>query len=150
MVDGQPPHEGETARWHPEHPSADVVDALALALRAYEVDGPLRAVPTWWVHEVRHRGQVVGVAGFHGPPAETGPVEVEIGYAVVPALRGRGVATRACGLLLDLAWRAGADLVRAETEPENSASRTVLVRCGFRPGPDGLLVVARPALVVKR
>ena len=41
---------------------------------------------------------VVGDIGFHGPP-EPGPrAVVEIGYAVVPAWQGRGVATRACAL----------------------------------------------------
>ena len=36
---------------------------------------------------------VVGHAGFHGPPDADGVVEV--GYAVLPALRGRGRARRA-------------------------------------------------------
>ena len=83
----------------------------------------------------------------HGPPPPDGPREVEIGYQVVPALRGRGVATRACALLLAHAWSHGADLVRAEVEPGNpdgAASRAVLLANGFRA--DGQLgfVVERP------
>ena len=145
LVAGLAPDVADTARWHPDHPSGDVVDAVALVLGAYEVDGPLAAVPPWWVHEIRYAGEVVGAAGFHGPPAAGGPVEVEIGYSVVPALRGQGIGTRACALLLTLAWRAGADTVLAETGPENIASRTVLERCGFRARADGGFAVARPA-----
>jgi len=42
-------------------------------------------------------GLVVGDAGFHGPPGPEG--EVEIGYALVPAARGAGLATEAVRLL---------------------------------------------------
>ena len=52
-------------------------------------------------------GVVVGGIGFHGPPS--GDV-VEVGYGVVPAARGRGVATEALRLLLDVA--AGLEGVR--------------------------------------
>jgi len=144
LVAGLAPDDADTVRWHPDHPSGDVVDALALALGAYEVDGRLTEVPPWWVHEIRYAGEVVGEAGFHGPPAADGPVEVEIGYSVVPALQGQGIGTRACALLLTLAWRAGADTVLAVSEPENGASRTVLHRCGFRARADGGFAVARP------
>ena len=144
LVAGGRQHEADRAAWHPEYPLPDVVDALAMLLGAYEVDGPLADVPAWWAHEIRYRGQVVGDAGFHGPPAATGPVEVEIGYSVVPPLRGRGIATQACALLLALAWRAGADRVLAETEPDNLASRAVLFRNGFRPDGPGY-AVSRPA-----
>lgn len=148
LVAGLPQHESDTVAWHPDYPLPDAVDALAMLLGAYEVDGPLTAVPRWWAHEIRYRGQVVGDAGFRGPPAVTGPVEVEVGYSVLPALRGRGIATRACALLLGLAWRAGAATVRAETDPDNFASRTVLARNGFLPRGDGYAVTRpRPELI---
>lgn len=150
LVAGDPQHEADTAAWHPDYPLPDVVDALAMLLNAYQVDRPLTAVPPWWVHEIRYQGQVVGDAGFHGPPAATGPVEVEIGYSVVPALRGRGIATRACALLLALAWRAGAETVRAETEPDNHASRGVLARNGFLPHGEREYAVTRPAVGTPR
>ena len=67
---------------------------------------------------------VVGDIGFHGPPEPGSRAVVEIGYAVVPAWQGRGVATRACALILDQAWRDGADLVQAEAG--GPASRAVL------------------------
>ena len=85
---------------------------------------------------------VVGDIGFHGPP-EPGPrAVVEIGYAIVPAWQGQGVATRACALLLEQAWRNGADLVQAEAA--NPASRAVLLKCGFRPRHGKWFEVARP------
>ncbi|HVL91454.1 MAG TPA: GNAT family N-acetyltransferase, partial [Actinomycetota bacterium] len=43
-------------------------------------------------------GEVIGDAGTHGPPDETG--EAEIGFAVVPALRRRGIASEAVEALL--------------------------------------------------
>ncbi|WP_375424526.1 GNAT family N-acetyltransferase [uncultured Friedmanniella sp.] len=130
--------------WHEEYPTPDTVDALAMVLAAYEVDGPLTGAPPWWVFQVRDAGQVVGDAGFHGPPAADGPVEVEIGYGVVPAVRGRGIATAACGQLLELAWHLGADTVLAGADADNLASRRVLQRAGFGERPDGMFTIGRP------
>ena len=66
---------------------------------------------------------------------------------MVPSARGRGVATRACALLLAHAWRHGATLVRAEVEPDNGdgdASRAVLRANGFAPTAQGDFVVEAP------
>lgn len=144
LVSGHSQLEADTRAWHPDYPLPDVVDALAMLFSASQVDGPLTAVPRWWVYQIRYQDQVVGDAGFHGPAAVTGPVEVEVGFSVVPALRGRGIATRGCALLLALAWGAGAETVLAETEPDNLASRTVLARNGFLPCGEGGYAVARP------
>ena len=122
----------EVADWHPEYPLAETVDALQMLLAAHAASGTLAGLPRWWVHEVRLAGRVVGDVGFHGPPVADGPVVVEIGYALVPSLRGRGVATRAVGQLLEVAWRDGAVQVLAETDPDNAASQAVLRRLGFR------------------
>lgn len=131
--------------WHDQYPTPDTVDALAMVLAAYEVDGPLTAAPRWWVQQVLAGGQVVGDAGFHGPPAADGPVEVEIGYGIVPACRGCGIATAACGQLLELAWRLGADTVLAGADADNLASRRVLQRSGLRERPDGTFAIGRRA-----
>jgi [ribosomal protein S5]-alanine N-acetyltransferase len=56
-----------------------------------------------------------------------------IGFWLVPAARGRGVATRAVGLLTG--WglaTAGLDRIEAWVEPDNDPSVAVLRRCGFR------------------
>ena len=145
LVAGAPLTAGDAAAWHPAYPTPDTVAALALALGACEAAGPLVRQPPWWVYGIRADGQVVGDIGFHGPPAAEGPVVVEIGYGVVPDQRGRGVATRACTLLLELAWRAGAETVLADTEPDNAPSRAVLGRNGFAVRADGCWEVHRPA-----
>lgn len=132
--------------WHPQYPTADTFDAAQLLLGAYAALGEEPDARTaWWLFAVVVEGTVVGDAGFHGPPPESGPPEVEIGYQVVPALRGRGVATRACALLLAHAWRHGAAVVRADAEPENVASRAVLRANGFRLTARGDFAVAAPA-----
>jgi GNAT superfamily N-acetyltransferase len=133
------------ACWHPDYPTADTVDAASMLLAGYEANGtPAPERPVWWLYGIVVDGLVVGDAGFSGPPAPARPVEVAIGYQVLPGYRGRGLATRACALLLELAWAHGADLVRADAEPENVASRAVLRANGFRPAPGGGFVVPAP------
>ncbi len=134
--------------WDVDYPSEATLDALGLLRLAHGAAG---TTPTgdhlpWWLHQIVVTGTrqdlIVGDIGFHGPPASASPAVVEIGYHVVPGWRGRGVATRACALLLAQAWRDGADLVRAQAEPP--ASRAVLRACGFRALPDSWFEIARP------
>lgn len=62
----------------------------------------------------------------------------EIGYSIVRDFRGRGVATEAVQAMLDEAFaQANLGRINAYCVPENSASRRVLKRLGFRE--DGLL-----------
>ncbi len=75
-------------------------------------------------------GSVIGHSGFHGPPDESG--EVEIAYTVLPELRGRGLA----GELLDalLGWcaaRGDIRSVRASISPDNTASLALVQHRGF-------------------
>jgi ribosomal-protein-alanine N-acetyltransferase len=73
---------------------------------------------------------VVGHAGFHGPPDADGAVEV--GYTVLPHLRGRGYATAALrALVADAAAVPGVRVVRASVSPDNAASLAVVRRVGF-------------------
>jgi RimJ/RimL family protein N-acetyltransferase len=121
---------GPGLRWHAEYPMEETLGALGMILEAHRVagwDGEGR--PPWWLHQIVLDGEVVGDIGFHSPPPAEGPVDVEIGYNVVEALRGRGIATQACRLVLGQAWRDGAVRVRAEAD--NPASGTVLLRAGF-------------------
>jgi RimJ/RimL family protein N-acetyltransferase len=80
-------------------------------------------------YQVLEDGVVVGGIGFHGPP--TGDV-VEVGYGVVPDVRGRGVATEALRMLLNLiADMEGVGRVVGRTEETNVASQRVMLAAGM-------------------
>ena len=136
-------HQAATSPWHREYPMLDSVDAIAMLFAAHRATtGTVKESPAWWIHQIIVDGVVVGDIGFHGPPSPDW--EVEIGYSVVPAWRGRGVATRACALILQQAWQDGADTVVAETDDGNVASQAVLLRNGFQRRPDGVFAIDRP------
>jgi ribosomal-protein-alanine N-acetyltransferase len=134
---------GARPSWHPEYPLPDSIDAIAMLFASHRAMlGAVKESPAWWIHQMIVDGVVVGDIGFHGPP---GPeLAVEIGYSVVPAWRARGVASRACSLILKQAWQDGADTVIAETDADNVASQAVLLRNGFERRPDGVFLINRP------
>jgi [ribosomal protein S5]-alanine N-acetyltransferase len=73
---------------------------------------------------------VVGHAGFHGPPDETGMVEVA--YSVDPAYRRRGYArAMLAALLRRAAAEPGVSTVRATISPGNVASLATISGFGF-------------------
>ena len=73
---------------------------------------------------------VVGHAGFHGPPDDAGMIE--IGYTVVPDLRGRGYGHAIVAALVAAAAREpGVRVVRASVSPTNEASLTLIRSAGF-------------------
>lgn len=75
-------------------------------------------------------GAVVGHAGFHGPPDESGMVEV--GYRVDPAYRRQGYARAMLAELLR--WAGDEDavrVVRATISPDNAASLATIAGFGF-------------------
>jgi RimJ/RimL family protein N-acetyltransferase len=75
-------------------------------------------------------GEVVGHAGFHGPPDDRGMVEV--GYSVDPRLRRRGYARAMLRALIDEARSApGVTTVRASISPTNAASLATIAGFGF-------------------
>jgi hypothetical protein len=137
------PVEGQQAPWHPQYPLSDSIDALAMLFAAHgAMLGAINESPAWWMHQIVVNGVVVGDIGFHGPPNPE--LAVEIGYSVVPAWRGYGVASRACALILQQAWQDGAVTVVAETEAANVASQAVLLRNGFQRQPGGVFMINRP------
>jgi RimJ/RimL family protein N-acetyltransferase len=136
------PVEGQQPTWHREYPLPDSIDAIAMLFAAHRAMlGAVRESPKWWIHQIVVDGVVVGDIGFHGPPSPE--LAVEIGYSVVPAWRGRGVASRACALILQQAWQDGADTVVAETDAGNVVSQMVLLRNGFQRRPDGIFLINR-------
>jgi ribosomal-protein-alanine N-acetyltransferase len=75
--------------------------------------------------------RVIGTCGFHGPPDDSG--RVEIGYRVEEAERRQGVASEVVRALFD--WAAtehGVNRFRAAIAPDNTASLAVAARFGFR------------------
>ena len=76
--------------------------------------------------------ELVGTAGFKGPPDVAG--RVEIGYSIIAPRQRRGFASGAVDLLLTHAFAdPRVSLVLAETLPAGLASQAVLRRCGFTP-----------------
>jgi RimJ/RimL family protein N-acetyltransferase len=76
-------------------------------------------------------GTPVGDIGLYYDDPRTG--QATIGYAMLPAWRGRGLPTRAVGLLARWAFtRAGIGRLNAGTLPGNAASQRVLEKAGFR------------------
>jgi RimJ/RimL family protein N-acetyltransferase len=73
---------------------------------------------------------LVGFGGFKGPPSRD--AAVELGYAIAPAFRGRGLATDA---VAQMVRRAFADplvlAVDAHTLGKTSASTRILEKSGF-------------------
>ena len=73
----------------------------------------------------------VGAAGFHGPPDDSGMVE--IGYRIDPAHRRRGYARAALEVLLARAEREpGVRRVRVSIRPDNLPSSRLALQYDFR------------------
>ncbi|GGX59821.1 GNAT family N-acetyltransferase [Streptomyces minutiscleroticus] len=89
---------------------------------------------------LRAEGTVVLLAITVGGGAPLGevmlrrsPEGMEIGYAVGPAHRGRGLAARAVRVMASYAFgQLGAERVILELEAENAASVAVAAKAGFR------------------
>ncbi|MEO6533909.1 MAG: GNAT family N-acetyltransferase [Pseudolysinimonas sp.] len=124
-------------RWHPEYPLADELDVLR-PLAATPGGGPAPD-PVFGLMMIRDAaGLAVGGIGFFGPPDADG--RVEIGYGLVPAARGRGLASAALAEAIVIAAAHGVTMLRADTDPANLPSSRVLERAGFveLPPSDGL------------
>jgi RimJ/RimL family protein N-acetyltransferase len=107
--------------------SGEVSPQWIAALRG--ASGPDPWKHGFWITE-RGGREIVGSAGFKGPPDDAGVVE--IAYGIAPSRQGRGYATEAAGALMRFA---GADArvrtLRAHTLPTANASTKVLTKCGF-------------------
>jgi RimJ/RimL family protein N-acetyltransferase len=88
-------------------------------------------------------GEIVGGGTLHHLDAERRIIE--IGYFVLPAARGRGVATTIARMLAEHAFSLGIERVAAYVNVGNTASERVLEKAGFTregvvrsmPKPDG-------------
>ncbi len=107
-----------------------IPQALGFALRDID-SGAAAVLPTVWFVVRRADGRIVGDLGTHGPPDSAGCVE--IGYALAPSARGKGIGTAAIAALVGrLATVPGIHQVTAVTGAENTASRRLLERQGFQ------------------
>lgn len=87
----------------------------------------------WWTHLLVHAGDevLVGTGGYKGRADEAGMVE--IGYAIIPAYRGQGLATEAAQGLIDNAFaHAHVKSIDAHTLAERNASVRVLEKAGMK------------------
>jgi RimJ/RimL family protein N-acetyltransferase len=133
----------------------DVVETMVPPLAPDREEVGLRCARAEYRWLAGERADLVIVDAASGRPAgdiglyyqEPATNQAMIGYCMLPELRGRGLATRACVLLAR--WvLAQTDIGRliAGTNPTNTGSQRVLERAGFRregyqrgrlPAPDG-------------
>jgi len=110
------------------------VDDTSIWLWRIRVD-QIRKDPStarWFARAVvdEESGLVIGHAGYHGPPDETGMVEV--GYSVDPRYRRRGYAREMLTVLVRRArTEPGVRTVRASISPDNAASLATIAGFGF-------------------
>ena len=110
--------------WHEEYPLEDELRPLA----SHATSTSPEPVFTFYSIIENATGLAVGGIGFFGPPTDG---QVEFGYGLVEAARGRGLATDAVLTALRIATVGGATAAIADTEIGNTASQRVLVKAGF-------------------
>jgi GNAT superfamily N-acetyltransferase len=107
-----------------------IPQAMGVAIRDID-SGAAAVLPTVWLVVRRADGRIIGDIGTHGPPDSAGCVE--IGYAVAPSAQGRGIGGAAVAALVSrLAATPGIRRLTAVTGAQNTASRRLLERQGFR------------------
>ena len=111
--------------WHSMYPLVDELDPL----RSLAASTDSGSEFTLYLVRQLSTGLAVGGFGFFGPPDNDG--RVEFGYGLVPSARGRGLATEAVKIGLQLAARHGARLAAANTSVSNVASQRVLAKAGL-------------------
>lgn len=87
----------------------------------------------WWMYLFIHSkdNALIGIGGYKGKADEAGMVE--IGYAIIPAYRRKGLATEAAQALIDHAFsHQHVQMVDAHTLPERNASVKVLEKVGMK------------------
>jgi len=127
-------------------PQPDDADAIVAACSDEQVVRyiPLMPVPysradaEWWIDRAEEVWRDGSACPFvivdAGSGALLGVIEIrprrrDIGYWIAPGARGRGVGTRALGLVCE--WRAERPLWLV-THPQNLASQRVAEKAGFR------------------
>jgi RimJ/RimL family protein N-acetyltransferase len=117
--------------WADDYPlDGDARACASYANRLSIVPGGAAARDPYGYYQILEDGVAVGGIGFHGPPSGQA---LEVGYGVVPAVRGRGIATSALRLTLDLVRHFdGVRRVVGRTEDDNVASQRVMLAAGMK------------------
>ena len=103
-------------------------DRRVLRYRAEALAADPAAWP-WLLHAVLDgEGRLVGRIGCHSAPVDG---RVEVGYYVVPAARGRGLATRVLAAFSDWLHGQGVTTVVLSVRPDNVASLAIARRARF-------------------
>lgn len=140
VVTLRPVGAGDAADLHTLFSLSEVVESAVVAgapSLASVTNGCSRAPSEWLAGRRAHctvrdaaSGHFVGSVSLHYTTPQTGTAT--LGYNLLPAARGKGLASRAARLLLRWAFtEARIPLVTAGTAPSNTASQRVLERVGF-------------------
>jgi ribosomal-protein-alanine N-acetyltransferase len=124
--------------WGEDFPAEGDVDIAGVLARGGVPVGPDAFFGPRLVVE-RSTGEVIGTAGFFGPPRDG---LVEIGYGIVPSRQRRGYATETVRALIETALaQPGVSEIIAHADPANAASIRVLEKNGLTyAGREGSLV----------
>ena len=115
--------------WADGYPLDGDSRACAAYVTQLPLDGGPQARSDFGYYQILEDGKVIGGIGFHGPPRAG---VAEVGYGVVPAVRGRGVATQALRLAVEIARCSGkVSRLVGRTTPDNLASQQVMRSVGM-------------------
>ncbi len=86
--------------------------------------------PPWICYFLFDKGYPIASGAFKGPPVGG---RVEIAYGTFEEFRGKGVGSRICRMLIDLALQADPSVtITARTLPEKNYSTRILEKNNFR------------------
>ena len=86
--------------------------------------------PPWIGYLFKDGDQWIGTGGFKGRPVEE---RVELAYAVLPEMEGKGYGTIICAQLIEIAQSTDPGLrICTRTLPEKNASGRILLKNSFK------------------
>ncbi|MEP6950519.1 MAG: GNAT family protein [Ginsengibacter sp.] len=101
-------------------------DSIHMTIDFYKKVG---FVQPWIGYYVIQNGELVGSAGFKGPPVNG---TIEIAYGTFEQYRQQGIGTAICKLLVDLSLETNSQIkITARTLPENNFSARILEKNNF-------------------
>jgi RimJ/RimL family protein N-acetyltransferase len=112
-----------------DFPGVAGIEAIGFSYKYLKANPDARG---WWTYLFIHvkDNALVGLGGYKGRADESGMVE--IGYAIIPPYRCKGLAAEAAGGLIDNAFSdTNIKRVDAHTLPDENASTRVLEKVGM-------------------